>query len=185
MSYVQWDRNHSDLTLKSLMERRFTKVFGESTPWDDVFDIQDMTGRQSKYAHITDRTFLRPRDMIKFCNEILAVHEPGGEKFTNADLIAARSGYSTYLRQELVDEIHKHVEQYQDYLQVLINIRDLRFSKTDFEREWRARPTLQHTEPITGLRDVRVLRDRILEVRWRGRRIQIHLPVSRPERTFR
>lgn len=60
------------------MERRFGEVFyGASTSsWDEVFDeSRTMPGRQSKYKHIIDRTFLRPRDMIKFCNEVLGEYK--------------------------------------------------------------------------------------------------------------
>jgi hypothetical protein len=154
LARVQWDRHGSDFTLKRLMERRFEEVWGKPTAWDDVFDSQEMTGRQSKYAHIVDRTFLRPRDMIKFCNEVLEAHDSRTPQFSNPDLIAAREGYSQYLRQELVDEIHKHVPDYQEYLQVLINIRDLRFLRSDFDREWTARPSLAEISPVDGLREL-------------------------------
>lgn len=30
-----------------------------------------MPGYQSKYQHMPDRTFLRPRDIIRFCNSVL------------------------------------------------------------------------------------------------------------------
>lgn len=154
LSFVQWHRDETEFTLRRLMERRFAEVWGTETSWDDVFDDQDMTGRQSKYAHIVDRTYLRPRDMIKFCNEILEAHGSAAGKFSNADLIAARTKYSTYLRQELVDEIHKHIPNYQEYFQVLINIRDLRFSRADFDEAWRSRPSLTDTDPTDGLREL-------------------------------
>jgi hypothetical protein len=75
---VVWEKTGGDLTLRDLMERRFGEVFGQpgTVPWDDVFDEEkEMPSRQSKYAHICDRTFLRPRDMIKFCNEILGEYK--------------------------------------------------------------------------------------------------------------
>lgn len=68
---VYWDHGTNHRTLKSLMEKRFTVVSNSSVPiaWNDVFDEEhQMTGRQSKYQYMRDRTFLRPRDMIKFCN---------------------------------------------------------------------------------------------------------------------
>lgn len=63
-------------------------------------------------------------------------------------------GDCRYLRQELVDEIHKHVPMYQEYLQVLINIRDLRFPRADFDRDWASRPSLAGVAPINGLREL-------------------------------
>jgi hypothetical protein len=78
VSRVEWNRPDSDLTLRDLMERRFGEVFdGAGTErWDNVFDeTKEMPSRQTKYAHLCDRTFLRPRDMIKFCNEVLTAHK--------------------------------------------------------------------------------------------------------------
>jgi hypothetical protein len=41
-----------------------------------VFDeTRSMSGHQSNYQHIIDRTFLRPRDIIKFCNEVLIAYK--------------------------------------------------------------------------------------------------------------
>jgi hypothetical protein len=115
MSTVEWHQREPGSTLRQLMERRFGEALkGEETiRWTDVFDeSKQMTGRQTKYDHICDRTFLRPRDMIQFCNEILAVYKAADEKsdaFANEHIINARQAYSRYLLQELDDEIHKHV----------------------------------------------------------------------------
>lgn len=62
------------------MERRLTEVLksdeNETVKWEDVFDEEQlMTGRQSKYNYIADRTFLRPRDIIQFTNEIINQHK--------------------------------------------------------------------------------------------------------------
>ena len=79
-TYIEWDVRGQH-TLKELMERRLTEVLkshnSEKVYWDDVFEeTQLMTGKQSKYNYITDRTFLRPRDIIQFSNELYRVH-PG------------------------------------------------------------------------------------------------------------
>ena len=106
-----------------LMEKRFHSALNiaESGAWSEVFDeTQEMTSRQPKYGHITDRTFRRPRDIIKFCNEILNSHranaEPADRKFTNRDIIDARQKYSEWLLDELDDEIKKHYPDYPLYL---------------------------------------------------------------------
>jgi hypothetical protein len=122
MARVEWDKPGDELTLKSLMERRFGEVAGlsSSVAWSEVFDeSKEMPGRQTKYAHICDRTFLRPRDMIKFCNETLTAYKAGSasdEKFENEAVHEARSAYSAYLLRELDDEIAKHVPLYKEYL---------------------------------------------------------------------
>jgi hypothetical protein len=150
VSTVQWDRPGDALTLRALMERRFGEVFyGEGVaPWDKVFDERrTMPGRQPKYNHICDRTFLRPRDMIKFCNEVLTAYKglhpnPAGGRFDNDVVIAAREGYSDYLLRELDDEIAKHVPNYREYLEVLKRIGNIQFTSDVFRDAWAGRPAL-------------------------------------------
>jgi len=124
---VSWSEKAGGLTLKQLMERRFNEVIGtpdDRVEWDAVFDEEkQMPSRQTKYKHIVDRTFLRPRDMIKFCNEVLDQYkqQSGSQysKFDNAAVHQARDGYSEYLLNELDDEIAKHVPAYKEYLEVV------------------------------------------------------------------
>lgn len=150
MATVEWNQSNSELTLKRLMERRFGEVTGvaENIDWTEVFDeTKQMPGRQTKYQHICDRTFLRPRDMIKFCNEILAAYREAeaadGLKFDNASVIAARPAYSSYLLRELDDEIAKHVPDYREYLEVLKRVGSVQFTPRRFQEEWSTRGNLE------------------------------------------
>jgi hypothetical protein len=137
-AFVHWDRKDSGITLKALMERRFRHVFADETiTWDNVFDeARQMTGRQSKYNYIRDRTFLRPRDMIKFCNEVLIhyKHTAHEEKFENANVIGAQVDYSDYLLRELEDEIHKQLPKSDVYLDILRRLDSLQFSRGEFDK---------------------------------------------------
>jgi hypothetical protein len=164
LSRVDWNRPNEALTLKDLMERRFGQVFrGEGTEdWSSVFDeTREMPSRQSKYKHICDRTFLRPRDMIKFCNEVLTAyrsqHDESGDddgderEFDNAAVIAAREAYSDYLLRELDDEIAKHVPDYREYLEVLKSIGNVQFTSEEFAATWTSRPSLSDDEWQEGL----------------------------------
>ncbi len=143
-SWLSWRQAGQDQTLKSLMERRFEVVLEEeSIGWDDVFDeTKQMPSRQTKYQHICDRTFMRPRDIIKFCNEALEQlknRNPNDNRIRNEDLHEARENYSDYLLKELDDEIHKHVPDYRNYLEVVKTIGGTEFSKARFERVFTAR----------------------------------------------
>lgn len=145
-TYVRWSEAGGQLTLRQLMESRFTEVLspgGPHTRWNDVFDeTKEMPSRQSKYRHICDRTFLRPRDMIKFCNEVLAAFKdaPTSDgKFDNQAVHAARDSYSNYLLNELDDEIAKHVPDYKDYLELIKQIGGTQFSADDFLAAWERR----------------------------------------------
>jgi hypothetical protein len=161
--HVEWDKPGGSLTLRNLMERRFGEVGGlqGDIPWENVFDeSREMPGRQTKYAHICDRTFLRPRDMIKFCNEILGAYrrqerpEDAGPIFDNSDVIAARPEYSAYLLRELDDEIAKHVPQYREYLEVVKRVGSIQFSPDRFREEWQERAALQDVDPLKALEEL-------------------------------
>jgi hypothetical protein len=145
VSRIEWDTRRTNRTLKQLMEKRLAAVLeiDEAGAWEKAFDEDEkMTGRQSKYQHMLDRTFLRPRDMIKFTNEVLASYKRsylldkglGHPRFTNKDVQDARNEYSTYLLNEIDDEIPKHYPHYQKYIEILKSMESLQFTLDDFEK---------------------------------------------------
>ena len=126
---IEWDTGSADNSLRVLMKKRFAKVFDipEAGSWGQVFDEgRTMSGHQPKYQHIVDRTFLRPRDIIKFCNEVLNSYKKrDGDRpdlFDNEDVNGARQSYSEYFLDELDDEIHKYIPAYKEYLEVIKTI---------------------------------------------------------------
>jgi len=142
MSRIEWDTPRTSRTLQQLMEKRFAEVLSipEKDSWGQVFDEEEeMTGRQSKYRHMLDRTFLRPRDMIKFTNEVLEAfkknraNEPERRIFNNRDVQVARGEYSAYLLSELDDEIPKHHPHYRTYIEILKSLESLQFTLADFK----------------------------------------------------
>jgi hypothetical protein len=138
MSRIEWDNPRGSHTLKSLMEKRMASLFkvSEIGAWDLIFnEDQEMRGRQSKYQHILDRTFLRPRDMIKYCNEMLQSYQArsdASDKFDNKDVALARQAYSEYLLNELEDEIFKHIPNYEEYMEILKTLDSVDFEISDF-----------------------------------------------------
>lgn len=156
---VLWSEEGAGLTLRRLMERRFAEVLTQDgatkhVSWDQVFDeAKQMPSRQSKYKHICDRTFLRPRDIIKFCNEVLAAHKMSheGPLFENDAVHGARDSYSNYLLNELDDEIAKHVPKYKVYLEVLKAIGSEKFSFEDFADAFDKRAELARIPPLEAL----------------------------------
>lgn len=147
LSMIEWDTPRTNKTLRGLMEKRFSRLLKEKEEdvikWEDVFDeTKEMTGHQTKYQHIIDRTYLRPRDIIKFCNEILEqckhrINSEGNDettasKVSNVDVNKAHGEYSNYFLDELDDEIHKHIPNYKKYLEIFKSIGVLKFSKEDY-----------------------------------------------------
>jgi hypothetical protein len=162
-AYVRWSVRDGDLTLKRLMESRFTEVLSDAEDaevlWGMVFDeSREMPSRQTKYNHICDRTFLRPRDMIKFCNEVLLSYQQqrdsADDRFDNESVHAAREAYSEYLLNELDDEIAKHVPRYKEYLEVLKALGTTQFSAEQFREAWARRASLSDASPDDGLSEL-------------------------------
>src|SRR6266511_3399397 len=144
LSLIEWDTPRTDKTLKTLMEKRFKAVLGNDPKWNEVFDeTKEMPGHQTKYQHILDRTYLRPRDIIKFVNSVLNRYkirkvQANGvpSHFENIDLNDARIEYSTYLMNELDDKIHKHLPHYEDLVELLRNIGVWQFGPQEFEAKY-------------------------------------------------
>ena len=104
---------------------------------------EEMPGHQSKYDHMRDRTYLRPRDMIKFCNCALdefkrrKTTEDNGareKKIDNVDVHNARLVYSEYLLQEIDDEVHKHLPDYERHLDVIRALGKWQFDRNEYEQ---------------------------------------------------
>ena len=164
VSLIEWDTPRTNKSLKDLMEKRFRAVLSEHpreyVKWIHVFnEAQEMPGRQDKYRYILDRTYLRPRDMIKFINAILANYKERTlrgtnteTKFSNLDVQLARQEYSHYLHAELEDEIYKHLPEYKMYLDLLRTIGAWHFETKAFENVVNERPDLSNGEtPATIL----------------------------------
>jgi hypothetical protein len=159
---VEWSETSEGLSLKELMEIRFSEVIVGSpeagVAWGDVFDEAfEMPSRQSKYKHICDRTFLRPRDMIKFCNEILSEYQRESSAprlIDNAAIHAARDRYSDYLLNELDDEIAKHVPSYKDYLEILKALGAEKFEYEEFAEKFEEREVAAEATAKQALEDL-------------------------------
>lgn len=134
-------------SLKQLLDHRLREAMSlpsdAQDPWRHAFDDAVMRGTQHKFHHITFRTYLRPRDVIKFANCALdkfkqRLRSDGGEeRITNADLIASRADYSRYLQSELDDEIASSLPEWSDYLEVLRMLRVTRFTRDAFTEAYK------------------------------------------------
>ncbi|ATW24197.1 P-loop ATPase, Sll1717 family [Candidatus Formimonas warabiya] len=165
---IEWDTQRTSRTLKGLMEKRFKATIGEfkdEVTWERVFDeAQEMPGHQTKYKYITERTYLRPRDIIKFTNSVLQSYKnsvglEGGDQsnlFLNQDLHNAREEYGRYFQREIDDEIHKHIPAYNKYFEILKGIGVYRFRKDQFIMEYQNRTAIL-PEGITPLQVLKEL----------------------------
>jgi hypothetical protein len=167
VSIIEWDTPRTQKTLKGLMEKRFNKLLtgniAGSVRWEDIFDeTKEMTGHQTKYQHLIDRTYLRPRDIIKFCNDVLRQYKnrvstegiTDNLKFDNLDVNKARTEYSHYFLNELDDEIYKHIPKYKDYLEIFKTIGVLQFSKEEYLDAFSRKKELSASNPMDVLKEL-------------------------------
>jgi len=172
VSLIEWDTPRTKKTLKGLMERRFNIVLGnkedKNIPWSSVFN-EEMPGHQTKYEHMRERTYLRPRDIIKFTNCTLSKYKDRLEnpteadhphKFDNVDIHNARIEYSEYFLREIDDEVHKHLPDYDKHLDVLRALGKWQFERNVFDEAFKTHyssSTLTSSEALEMLYDFSVI----------------------------
>jgi hypothetical protein len=129
-------------SLLELVETRLRAKLNPSAKWGDIVTPDLMRGSQPKWNHILTRTFLRPRDVIKFLNTSLSVaksRKSDNIMIENKDIVGSREEYSLYLKSELDDEIRPHWSQWDEALQACSAISTITFERSDFNREYDGR----------------------------------------------
>jgi hypothetical protein len=144
---VTYNLSWNSGSLLDLIKNRIQAKAGDAHGWDDLFDNELMRGSQPKWNHILSRTFLRPRDVIRFLNGALKEakkHDGVVQKITNKDIIDAREEYSSYLKSELDDEIQPHWKNWTEALQACSALSTVTFDRADFEREYIQRKSTEN-----------------------------------------
>jgi len=131
-------------SLLALITERLKAKLSPETSWEYIVEPALMRGSQTKWNHILARTFLRPRDVIRFLNASLAeakkrVDEP--LVLNNQDIINSREQYSTYLKEELDDEILPHWPKWEQALQACSAMSTITFNREAFGKEYEGRRT--------------------------------------------
>lgn len=151
--YLNW--NHQDesanLSLKKLVAKRIKQniqntndTFHEN--WHKIFDSHNIGSNQLKWNFIIERTFLRPRDVIKFLNLSLAEAkkrikiDPDKEAdiIINKDIHNSRKDYSDYLYSELKDEVNAKYKDFDNYMEVLRDMHKTIFNLENYESSFEA-----------------------------------------------
>jgi hypothetical protein len=153
VTYLAWndDLNYRGCSLKQLIDHRVREAIDLSQetrdPWARAFDDDVMRGTQHKFNHMTFRSYLRPRDIIKFANCALNEYKQRLARvpangtgslslMSNSDIISARKEYSRYLLSELDDEIAATTPRWNDYMEVLRQIQATRFTRQTFDEAY-------------------------------------------------
>jgi hypothetical protein len=145
--HLAWDSE----SLKRLVNARLNAKLGRGATWDTVAEPDLMRGSQTKWNHILARTFLRPRDVIKFLNAMLERAKARSEEplvFSNEDTVDSRDAYSQYLKDELDDEILPHWAKWEEALQACSAIATVTFEREQFVQEYEERRSSRN--PVTA-----------------------------------
>lgn len=144
---LEWDSD----TLADLVEERIKAATQNKSSWNAISSPSLMRGSQKKWAHILARTFLRPRDVISFLNIALNVAlKRDRDKsvpliLENPDIVDAREKYSSYLKDELEDEIGPHWPHWEDALKTVSGLATLTFKVEQFREEYEKRKSPGNT----------------------------------------
>lgn len=144
--FLDWDGTSttSKLSLKNMVTNRIRANIQSSSNnfeqnWYEIFESSNIGRNQFKWNFIVERTFLRPRDLIKFLNlsldqaKMRLQKDPGTiDKITNGDIHNVRAKYSTYLFDELKDEMSSKYPDFNNYLEILRNHHRVIFTRNEF-----------------------------------------------------
>jgi hypothetical protein len=137
---LEWDND----SLLELVGTRLRAKLGAGARWENITSPEPARTANSKWNFVLSRTFLRPRDVIKFLNSALAQARRRDEDplvLNNQDVVAAREPYSAYLKAELDDEIMAHWPQWEEALQACSAISTMTFPRDQFAEEYERRRT--------------------------------------------
>lgn len=135
-----------NLSLKSIVSKRIeentgAQFSGFNENWNLVFEDQNIGSNQKKWNYISDRTFLRPRDYIKYLNLSLEAakkrirsskEDEVKNQIINKDMHEIKRDFSEYLYIELKDEVIAKYSNFDTYLEVLRDLHSTTFTLEDF-----------------------------------------------------
>jgi hypothetical protein len=93
----------------------------------------------SVFDFIAGNTHLRPRDFIRYIRECAENSSAGTERISTGVVKKMEKSFSSYLKRELVDEIHGVVPDITSVLEIISQIRKETFSEKDFVEIFKAK----------------------------------------------
>jgi len=126
-----------DYSLKSLVNERIKAsipILSENG-WQSLADDNDVdlpSKVKSLWSYIANRTFERPRDIVKFLKYARKETKSGPLKFKNVD--KAELQFSNWFYNELRDEVHSHLPIWKESLQAITKVGKGVFDKEKLEK---------------------------------------------------
>lgn len=148
---LEWDKNK----IKDLLSFRISRAIDQNgnilsyeTSWNALFTKEpvhmgNMQGRSmSIFDFIARSTHLRPRDFTKYIQACADATHESNQKITAETVKRVDKSFSSYLKRELIDEIHGVIPDISSVLDVISQIRKQTFTL----KEFRALFELKHKE---------------------------------------
>lgn len=137
--------DHVQNSLKRIIIERIKSSGNHShDPWGSVVYDSDPDlphGVESLWQYAANRTYERPRDIIKFM-KYCAKHAEQKKRLTFKQAKAAEDEYSAWLYKELKDEIHSYLPCWKSALDCITRIGTGKFSRQDLENELNSEPAV-------------------------------------------
>lgn len=131
IEYLEWDNE----TLLDVVNARIAKSLNirRTSAWDAVFSQEQMRQRAFISSYLLKRTMQRPRDIIAFCDFCKdAALKNKHRIIETSDIYEGEKAYSRHIYDELIDEMHKQVDNHASLFNVL---RTMGYSRFQFH-EW-------------------------------------------------
>lgn len=155
VEFLNWDseNEHSNLSLKRLISKRIKENLNLETVdfrknWNLIIENKNIGSNQFKWNYVLERTFIRPRDIIKYLNLALEKartrkkHEPKTpDLIINKDFHDCKKEYSDYLYKELKDEVLAKYPLFNNYLEILRDIHSISFNYETFSASFNSLKT--------------------------------------------
>jgi energy-coupling factor transporter ATP-binding protein EcfA2 len=131
IEYLEWDNE----TLLDVVNARIAKSLNirRAEAWDAVFSQEQMRQKAFISSYLLKRTMQRPRDIIAFCDFCKdAALKKRHRIIETSDVYEGEKAYSRHIYDELIDEMHKQVDNHAALFNIL---RTMGYSRFQFH-EW-------------------------------------------------
>ncbi len=132
--FLEWDE---DGLLRVIARRIAVSTDATNDDIDEilgrVFTREQMRSRVSYKTYITQRTMMRPRDIVAFVDQCKKIAMDDGKSLIGrAHIYKAEERFSSHIYDELIDETHKQYPQFETYLNLLRHIGKTKIRHSDF-----------------------------------------------------
>ena len=139
---LEWDKSK----IRELVAFRISRAMSADGPllpfdsaWKQLFDLRPVetghrqSSRMSAFDFMARSTHLRPRDFTKYIQACAEATDDGESRIAADTVKKVDKAFSSYLKRELIDEIHGVIPDISAVFDVISQIRKQTFSEREFK----------------------------------------------------